>query len=394
LKPTPTPHTHLFPFPATKSPQVQAREVSPKALPVNNRMTSAEVAERDQNRESRSSNTDTKLDKRNSIMLVPKTTETKKAEEVQDSSNVPQSDSDSPSSSYSRDTSGHIDSILADPEPFPGIQALQKSSPSSQKAKEYTDLIGPHPPDSDSSSPTKTTRPTSSSKTAKPSSRPSTANSPNPDSEKSHSHDSSKSNNSKQSSKTSTPEKEKVKQSKQHLKALAALTAPAPQPAPYMTPECLSLLDAQQRTLKEKIARESIASEREVRMALYRKESARRGSASSNTESRPRTSASVNVKIAAAKSEAELRKALAGENGGRELTEEEERVVRERVKVEGWKREEGLVMLERSVSVRLREEEEKRRKDAEEKAGKEEEVDEKTGEKKRGIRKLFCCYGF
>ncbi|KAF2658382.1 hypothetical protein K491DRAFT_690122 [Lophiostoma macrostomum CBS 122681] len=55
---------------------------------------------------------------------------------------------------------------------------------------------------------------------------------------------------------------------KEHLDALAALTAPAPNPAGGMTPESLQFLEQQQRKLDEKIRRQSTASERSARMNL------------------------------------------------------------------------------------------------------------------------------
>ncbi|KAF2115598.1 hypothetical protein BDV96DRAFT_574167 [Lophiotrema nucula] len=132
----------------------------------------------------------------------------------------------------------------------------------------------------------------------------------------------------------------------EHLDALAALTAPAPSPSANMTPESLTLLESQQKIVDEKIRRQSVASERALRISLARERSQSRGS---QAGSRISHGGAENTRVTATDNAPLDEKQYAG------MAPESVRLLREREKLLRWKAEREKVEFEKRERDKIRE---------------------------------------
>lgn len=164
---------------------------------------------------------------------------------------------------------------------------------------------------------------------------------------------------------------------KEHLNALAALTAPAPNPPGGMTPESMHFLEEQQQKLDEKIRRQSAASARSARMSSIQegKNAGRRtsGSAPGSTHSYSSHPNSSRASLAQSQSQScriSMTSAYGPSSGrpGSEgpsssfpaealegLTPESIRLLREREKLLRWKAARDKVEFERREREKIRE---------------------------------------
>ncbi|KAF2005294.1 hypothetical protein P154DRAFT_518818 [Amniculicola lignicola CBS 123094] len=142
---------------------------------------------------------------------------------------------------------------------------------------------------------------------------------------------------------------------KEHLHALAALTAPAPRPDGNMTAESIAFFDAQQKKLDEKRRRESVASERAMRISLIEQEN--RSRATSRTRSiyhyRPPTASSNGVPTMPEPSM--THSATIEDTDEATMANESIRLLREREKLVRWKAEREKVDFERKQRDKIRE---------------------------------------
>lgn len=139
---------------------------------------------------------------------------------------------------------------------------------------------------------------------------------------------------------------------KEHLDALAALTAPSPTPDGRTTPESAAFLQSHQRKLDEKVRRASVASERATRISQSQENRRSRSGSRVSQHSRG-TDASKSYRI----SINEVMKGGNGVNSGRleGLTPESVRLLREREKLLRWKAEREKVEFEKREREKIRE---------------------------------------
>ncbi|KAF2190776.1 hypothetical protein K469DRAFT_392485 [Zopfia rhizophila CBS 207.26] len=165
---------------------------------------------------------------------------------------------------------------------------------------------------------------------------------------------SSKSHQSRRSSKTSYSSQSRRHQrgvTKEHLDALAALTAPAPTPDARMTPESLAFLESQKKKLEEKIRRESVGSERAMRKLLVRERS--------RSRSRSRAGSRTSLHSYATERSKGYNASISGVGTGNKdlegLTPESIRLLREREKLLRWKAEREKQEFEKQEREKIRE---------------------------------------
>ncbi|KAF2258753.1 hypothetical protein CC78DRAFT_548897 [Lojkania enalia] len=162
------------------------------------------------------------------------------------------------------------------------------------------------------------------------------------------SHQSSRTSRSEPTRKSRGPHKT---MSQEQMDALAALTARAPTPNGRMTPKSLALLQSQQQLLDDRIRRESVASERALRISMIR-EQRKLGAAL-------QTKAGLSQQSLDIKGDHTRPISSGGDGNSNErevsLTPESIRLLREKEKLVRWKAERRKLEFERRERAKIRE---------------------------------------